>query len=252
MHQRTLDDLVVVGVDCATQPGKVGLARLDVIDGRPTITEACTGAAGTDLAEVVGGWLNARSLIALDAPLGWPKALGERLALHRAGEPLAATADEMFSRATDRKMVEMVGKRPLEVGADRIARTAHAALQFLNTLRSKQEIPVLWDPMELTGGGAIEVYPAATLKGRNLPYGGYKRGEKVADVRHEIVDGLELELALSCRAEAVASDHILDAIVCALAGYDFAKGDAVPPNDLALAQREGWIWVSQRKGARRG
>jgi predicted RNase H-like nuclease len=141
MHQRTLDDLVVVGVDCATQPGKVGLARLDVIDGRPTITEACTGAAGTDLAEVVGGWLNARSLIALDAPLGWPKALGERLALHRAGEPLAATADEMFSRATDRKMVEMVGKRPLEVGADRIARTAHAALQFLEQRLGARGVP---------------------------------------------------------------------------------------------------------------
>jgi hypothetical protein len=125
-------------------------------------------------------------------------------------------------------------------------------LKFLNTLRSKQEIPLLWDPMELTGGGAIEVYPAATLKGRNLPYGGYKRGEKVVAVRREIVDGLELELALPCRAEAVASDHILDAVVCALAGYDFAKGDAVPPNDLALAQREGWIWVSQRKGTRRG
>lgn len=33
----------------------------------------------------------------------------------------------MFNRLTDRLIHQRIGKKPLEVGADRIARTAHAA-----------------------------------------------------------------------------------------------------------------------------
>src|SRR5437016_7332440 len=41
----------------------------------------------------------------------------------------------MFRRVTDDVIYERLGKRPLDVGADRIARTAHAALRFLEELR---------------------------------------------------------------------------------------------------------------------
>jgi hypothetical protein len=35
----------------------------------------------------------------------------------------------------------------------------------------------------------------------------------------------------------------LDAMICVLAGADFLAGKAYPPTDLALAQKEGWIWI---------
>ncbi len=37
----------------------------------------------------------------------------------------------------------------------------------------------------------------------------------------------------------------LDSLVCILAGKDFVDGNAVPPADAALAEKEGWIWVKE-------
>jgi hypothetical protein len=36
---------------------------------------------------------------------------------------------------------------------------------------------------------------------------------------------------------------ILDAVLCVLAGVDFLKGEVLFPKDMALARKEGWIWV---------
>ncbi|HXQ24571.1 MAG TPA: hypothetical protein VN812_23015 [Candidatus Acidoferrales bacterium] len=41
----------------------------------------------------------------------------------------------MFRRLTDDVVYERLGKRPLEVAADRIAWAAHAALKFFGDLR---------------------------------------------------------------------------------------------------------------------
>ena len=35
----------------------------------------------------------------------------------------------------------------------------------------------------------------------------------------------------------------LDAMLCVLAGADFLAGKAYSPTDLALAKKEGWIWI---------
>ncbi len=62
------------------------------------------------------------------------------------------------------------------------------------------------------------------------------------------------QLSLDTRAanEMARTDHALDAVLCVCAGLDFLAGHAVPPEDLPLAKREGWIWVSAREvlGAR--
>jgi len=39
---------------------------------------------------------------------------------------------------------------------------------------------------------------------------------------------------------------VLDAAVCVQAGCDFLRGRAIAPTDLALAKKEGWIWVAPR------
>ena len=39
------------------------------------------------------------------------------------------------------------------------------------------------------------------------------------------------------------NDHVLDAALCVVAGFDFWDGLSVGPEDFGLAQHEGWMWV---------
>lgn len=168
-------------------------------------------------------------------------------ARHEAGDTLGQAANKLFRRSTDDVVAERVGKRPLDVGADRIARTAHAALGFLNRLREKAELPIplAWEPTKVGGAEAIEVYPAATLKARGLVDRGYKGATQNAlGARRSLVSELRKELRLqdSDQAALEESDHVLDSVVCTLAALDFAKGEVVRPTDLTRARKEGWIW----------
>ena len=40
----------------------------------------------------------------------------------------------------------------------------------------------------------------------------------------------------------VESDDALDAAICVLAGADFLRSPVIEPADLAIAEKEGWIW----------
>jgi predicted nuclease with RNAse H fold len=142
--------------------------------------------------------------------------------------------------------MERTGKGPLEVGADRIARAAHRALEVLNRLRAAtgRAIPLAWTPT-LDGTAVIEVYPAATLRSRGVREPGYKRPENL-DARRRIAESLAGELPGLADAVA-ASDHAFDACLCLLAAKDFLDGNAVPPtvDETGSAVKEGWIWVRQ-------
>ena len=124
----------IIGVDCATQHKKVGLA-LGELTGQSV--RLLTVDAGNP-AEIISAWCERATprLIALDAPLGWPIALAEGLKSHSAGQPLEVSPDELFNRATDRAIEERLGKKPLEVGANLIARTAVSALVLLQATES--------------------------------------------------------------------------------------------------------------------
>jgi hypothetical protein len=80
------------------------------------------------------------------------------LANHRAGAELGVKAHDLFRRATDRFIRQHFGKQSLDVGADRIARTAHSALVLLGILRRRlgEPIPLAWDP-NIREVSAIEV-----------------------------------------------------------------------------------------------
>ena len=103
------------------------------------------------------------TLLAIDSPLGWPVAMHLALCGHRAGEKITASPDKVFQRATDEFIKDKFGKKPLEVGANLIARTAHAACELLG----ERKIPVRLKPGILKRLSAIEVYPAATLLAHN-------------------------------------------------------------------------------------
>ena len=145
-------------------------------------------------------------------------------------------------------MKARLGKQSLDVGADRIARTAHSALKLLDEVRQKTglPIPMAWEPNYTERVAAIEVYPAATLIAHGIPDTGYKKKEKVAE-RKVILGSLEHALQLpEDRAAMELSADALDAAVCVLAGFDFLHGEAYTPEDSELAKHEGWIWVRAR------
>ncbi|MDX1547285.1 MAG: DUF429 domain-containing protein [Rhodothermales bacterium] len=242
---------LVIGVDCATDPRRVGLAR-GVVEGESLRLMAATTGAAVDPVDRIAGWMAEapRTLLALDAPLGWPAPLADGLQGHRAGMPLAGAPNALFRRATDRSVHARLGKLPLEVGADRIARTAHAALALLSALRRRTglALPLAWDP-GLEQASATEVYPAATLRACGLPASGYKRPADAA-VRRAILGGLHAHLSIPAGLEAtlLGNADVLDATACLLAGLDFLRGRSMPPPDPAMARREGWIWVRERNG----
>jgi hypothetical protein len=245
-------ELRVIGIDCATDPKKVGLALCTVRDDRAQIQELTTGKTWPSIDEHIASWATGPTLLALDAPLGWPAALGESLHTHRAGAGLTEPPNAMFRRATDDAVATRLRKRPLDVGSDRIARTAHAALSFLTRLRQRLDapIPLAWEPGPVEALAAIEVYPAGTLAARNLPSSGYKGStDEATSIRRELTTAIaeQLRFDASAENEMLRTDHALDAVLCLCAGVDFLTGDAVPPEDLSLAKQEGWIWVAERK-----
>ena len=101
---------VVIGIDCATEPKKVGVAV--AIASREKLELEALFPAGQRTSEttvpglVAGRVKSAQNagtpvLLALDAPLGWPDAMHRELAEHSAGRPLATGRQRMFSRRTD-------------------------------------------------------------------------------------------------------------------------------------------------------
>ena len=140
--------ITIIGIDCATQPQKTGLA-VGSWDGTAVSLHAISlGQQNPSLAQTITNWLppNQPTLLAIDAPLGWPEDMGNQLATHQAGDPLFVPPNTLFRRETDRHIWQRTGKLPLDVGADRIARTAHAALSLLTELRqiTQELIPLAW------------------------------------------------------------------------------------------------------------
>ena len=231
--------VVLIGIDCATQPNKVGLALAQWDGAVARVVECRTGSAADPPAAIVSRWLQHTdtALLALDAPLGWPLALAQTLTGHQAGAGMGTSAHALFRRRTDDAIHQRFRKRPLEVGANFISRTAVAALDLLEHLRIERAhpIPLAWDPNALEVISAIEIYPAAT----RLAHGSEGRGGSL--------EGLEQALDLTALGGRLpASADAVDALVCVIAAADFLQGRAPGPEDLVLAQHEGWIWTAER------
>jgi len=237
----------ILGVDCATKPHKVGLARAHVRDGDWYLTDTQVCSAAEPPVEVLARWIaqDPDCLLALDAPLGWPSALSAALPSHRAGQPVRGEAETLFNRATDRFVRASLGKRPLDVGADRIARTALATLELLKTLRERTAapLPLAWSPIEPVRPAAIEVNPAATLVAHDVDARAYKAVD-ASDARLAVERLIDRRLTTERAFDAqTANDNVLDAVLCIVSGLDFIAGASSGPSDRDTAEREGWIWV---------
>jgi len=240
----------LLGIDCAVDPKKCGFASGTATHGRIIVESVITGLREEELLGSICSSINNNptTLLAIDAPFGWPVSLEESLQGHKAGDVIAQDANTLFRRETDRFIKEHINKQPLDVGADRIARTAWAALRLLDIIRSKtqQEIPVAWKPGSVTRTSCIEVYPAATIEARQLPSVGYKgKTEEKVEARLQLLDRLRavLEVNEEQQQMMLKSDDAFDAVLCLLAGQDFTQNSVFTPPDLSVAEREGWIWV---------
>lgn len=93
----------IIGIDCAVDAKNTGLVRVRTAGETLVVAEARCGSRSQQSAGIVANWIRGadHSLLALDAPLGWPKALGNSLSYHRAGAPLATSAHQLFRRRTD-------------------------------------------------------------------------------------------------------------------------------------------------------
>jgi predicted RNase H-like nuclease len=246
---------LVIGVDAASRPENTGLALVKGrLDGAFELSAVEPSCKHVDPVERIATWLEGAvdAILAVDAPLGWPAALSDGLNGHVAGMPLGDDPDLLFRRMTDRRVHETVGKLPLEVGADRIARAARAALELLQRLRERLErtIELGWQ-CEDRGLRAVEVYPAATLRalrGKPPRYKGDVPDEGA--IRRGLLKELEREIRVPANLVEVATarDHGFDAVVAAVGGVDFLRGNCEGPipGEMELARREGWIWVRRR------
>lgn len=240
----------VIGIDCSTEPRKTGIALGIVHGGQVEIIEAEVGGDNIPIAETLFKWINRddKVLIAIDAPLGWPITLSNTLINHHAGQRLRAEPDDLFRRTTDKVIKNKVGKTPLDVGSDRIARTAYAALELIRELEeiSGLNIHLAWDKNLESRISVIEVYPSATLKAHNIRSNRYK-GLENRDARSQIIEQLKEIIKLPKDLEKLERNaDVLDAVICILAADDFLIGDVIEPEDKELAYKEGWIWVKPR------
>ena len=67
----------IIGIDCATNPGKVGLARAYLSDTELYIDQLSKRGSDQTVSGVVAEWINLEipTLLTIDAPLGWPESL---------------------------------------------------------------------------------------------------------------------------------------------------------------------------------
>jgi len=205
--------------------------------------------AADTVAQTIYEWIspNENVLLAIDSPLGWPVNMGKTLCYHSAGKGIDIDSNDLFRRETDKFVKRKLGKQPLDVGADRIARTAHTALRIINELRllTGKTIQLAWDNQNLIDISAIEVYPAATLDCYKITSTGYKEKNKKY-VRKEIVDLLRNYMIIPKDLVILEENaDALDSVICLLAAKDFIDGNVYYPEDIGLAKLEGWIWVKK-------
>ena len=239
----------VLGIDLAARPATTGAVVLE------------SGGAGRWSARSVGSPADddllvelARDAVAVgvDAPLGWPDAFVDAVTAHHGFRPWPGATDRapMTHRETDRRTRAITGRLPLSVSADLLGVVAMRC-----ALLQRRWADEIWGGPEPRDGSGVlgETYPAAAFAVWGIDARGYKarrRPEEASEVRSSIVSELTRRtdrwLGLDGVDDAcIASDHVLDALVCAIVAVAMTRGATEPPpaDLIETARREGWIRV---------
>lgn len=280
--------VTLIGIDCSSDPKKCGIAigtysaegesrlkiqRLKFAEGSDVAAELPLSTVAfppevagkssiprpsfTELPDLVPQ--DSPVLLCLDTPLGWPEEFKTHLADHKAGKALRWSDAELFRRLTDRYVHENYGKLPLEVGASWLGRTAYWSLLALDQLRSRVgKLELLTSAKEVFEQqfSFIEVYPAATLSAYHAEQAGSDNASKLDFIGFLVDQGkLEFEGKLRATLTEKNGEHLIDAVICAVAGADFIAGRCESLDEVASSlgvdvgdlmgrvESEGWIWV---------
>lgn len=241
----------ILGLDLAAQPRTTGCVVLAPSPGGRWRATELDGPADDDRLVAAARDVD---VLGIDAPLGWPRAFVAAVDAHQAfgGWPGGVDRGPLTHRVTDHAVVAAGQGRPLSVSADRIGSPAMrgALLQH----RWATEVWGAPEPRDGTGR-LVETYPAASLRAWGIDAAGYKRsGPTQAAGAREVRAAIVAHLAdvlgwldLDPVAErSVASDHVLDAVLCCLTVVAVRAGTTTTPvgDDQAEAARvEGWIHV---------
>jgi hypothetical protein len=239
----------LLGLDAASDRKRFGWAVAERIDvGARLVGQGVLGRTGSTWPTVLHEVLQDPGgvLLAIDAPLGWPRRMGSTLAAHRAGEFVPVAKNELFRRETDNLVRSTLRKQPLEIGADLIARAAMEGLAVLNELRELggKPLPLAWSP-DSAQDAVIEVYPGATLTAHDVARSKYK-DPATEGARDAMIDAFEPRLA-GLRGRGGEPSDIFDACLCIVCALDFLEGRCIAPNaaQREAAQVEGWIWFAR-------
>jgi hypothetical protein len=153
-------------------------------------------------------------------------------------------------RETDRAVRALGAGTPLSVSADKLGSVAMRCA--LLQRRWADEVWTRRAPRD-GSGPLVETYPAAALRAWHVESKGYKnrrdkdeaqrvRGKVVAAIENAVGPWLDLQLV---RARCITSDHVLDALICALVAIAAKAGATHVPseNQRQAALIEGWIHV---------
>lgn len=256
-----------LGIDLAAQAPGTAMCGITWSAGSTAVEAPLVGCDDAMLLEAMA----TADATAIDAPFGWPDAMVSAVAgfaVHGTWPVDAATVELRF-RLTDRAVPEISRAHrgrtlvPLSVSSDLIANCAFRCARLLAGHAAASGRPLDRVGLPPTTGATYEAYPAGALLMWGLPYRGYKhpRGPAAAvsrELRAALLASIEEELptfTLSdpVRAALTASDHALDAFVCALVARAAAMGLTIAPDpgDTLLAAREGWIHLPVPDALRR-
>ena len=240
----------ILGIDLAAQPRNTGVVELvpraatrwraEVPPDAPTDEHLVELAARADL-------------VGVDAPLGWPIDFVRAVRAHEAREPWPGTANRrsLTHRHTDDVVRDHGRGNPMSASADLLGHVAMRCALLQRDWARRWGAPAPRDG----SGRLVEVYPAASLRAWAMPERGYKgNGADAGRVRTRIVDRIAeatrgwLDVSL-VRSGCIDSDHVLDALISALAALMAHVGATFPPTsieDRHCAVLEGWIHVPDR------
>lgn len=238
--------MLTVGVDLAAEAAATAIAIVRWSPGRAVVTSVQVGANDEAIIDAIGG----SAKVGIDCPLGWPNPFVDFITAHRYGhvdalgdQPGLERRRPLAYRTTDIATAKLVGRWPLSVSSDRIARTAMRAAVLLAKLAAQDR------PVDRSGAGVVvEVYPAASLRVWGLTHRDRRRKTDVnrlsATVDRLTTAAPWLDLCSFgplCRASDHALDSVLAALTARAAFLELTNRPTV--EQLPVAQTEGWIAV---------
>lgn len=233
-----------LGVDVAAQARGTATAVVEWGERAVVVGVGVGREDGQIVEEMVGA-----DCCGIDCPLGWPREMVRAVGGYAADGVWSGVEKTAFRyRRTDLAVIETLREQtgkplyPLSVSSDRIALTAWRVAGLRELLDERFD--------RAGSDDVFEVYPAAALQLWGLDRRGYKEsGDAGRVVRARLLAAIRavapwLEWGNpSMESACVENDHALDALLAALIARAAALGLTYPidPDDLALAQEEGWI-----------